>query len=58
MPELLEKNEILATWCLGRRIGLWLRDPEECRACHTMHYLFVNVEGKTTCTGCAPDEAA
>lgn len=50
------ENEILASWLTGRGFGLRMRDPEECPVCHAMHYLFVIVEGATTCAGCAPEE--
>lgn len=32
-------------------------EPHQCPVCRSMHYLWINRFGHTTCTGCAPDAA-
>jgi hypothetical protein len=41
---------------VGSRMLIMLTEARECPACHTMHYWFVNANGRTTCSGCAPEK--
>lgn len=41
--------------CGGLSFPIVLASPRECTTCHTMHYWFVNRDGKTRCVGCDGD---